>query len=233
MPAGATRLSKVTIAIPAGVSQGERYAVLWAQLAAAIPPGGGVAAVNRVGIRIYLAVGHGQAPNSDFAITTLEAHRDAHGVPSVEATVHNTGARALDLSGTLNLAGGPGGLSAGPFAAQLGTTLGIGQTERVRFILDQVVPAGPWDARVVLVSGLTSRQATAKITFPVAVSTSSGPVATHARASGGSPIVPVIVGLSVLLGILLVLLLLRRRRKNQMAANREPQPELVPSGHSR
>ena len=46
----------------------------------------------------------------------------------VLATVHNTGGRALDMNGTLQLPAGPGGLSAGPFPANLGVTLAIGDT---------------------------------------------------------------------------------------------------------
>ena len=59
-----------------------------------------------------------------------------------------------------------GGTSAGPFAATLGTTLAIGGTEPVTIVLDKQLPAGPWEARVVLRSGLISRAGQATITFP-------------------------------------------------------------------
>ena len=39
---------------PIGATSGERYAVVWAQVAA--PGGGRITEVNRVGIRVYLAV---------------------------------------------------------------------------------------------------------------------------------------------------------------------------------
>jgi hypothetical protein len=171
--------------------------VVWAELPAAIPSGGGVGAVNRVGVRIYLSVGPGGEPASDFAITTFEARRDGGANPVVAATVHNTGGRAIDLGGELRLTNGPGGLSAGPFQAKLGTTLGIGQTEPVLVVLDQAVPAGPWDAHIVLRSGTTEREATAKITFPAAAATSSKPVTT--AKGGSSVVVPVLLGLAVLL----------------------------------
>ena len=90
-PAGAKSLATVTIAVPGDASPGERYGVVWAELPAAIPPGGGIAAVNRVGVRIYLSVGQGNEPASDFGITTFEARRDADGNPLVAAIVHNTG----------------------------------------------------------------------------------------------------------------------------------------------
>lgn len=210
-PAGGETLATVTIAVPADASPGERYGVVWAELPAAIPEGGGIGAVNRVGVRIYLSVGEGGEPASDFAITAFEARRDAEGNPVVAATVENTGGRALDLSGEMTLAGGPGGLSAGPFDATLGTTLGIGQSEPVLVTLDKALPNGPWDATIVLRSGMTEREATATITFPEAAEGSSEPVTTTAPSSDGSPL-PVIVAVVALVALsVLVFSLIRRR----------------------
>jgi hypothetical protein len=210
--AGAKMPATVTIAVPANASPGERYGVVWAELPAAVPAGGGVSAVNRVGVRIYLSVGPGGEPASDFAVTTLEAKRDADGNPTVAAAVQNTGGRAVDLSGELRLTNGPGGLSAGPFEAKLGTTLGIGQTEPVLVVLDKAVPAGPWDGRIVLRSGLIEREATAKITFPAAPASSSGAVAPAPGSSGGGSLLPVLLGVGVLMGaVVLTIVLLRRR----------------------
>jgi hypothetical protein len=137
-----------------------------------------VTQVNRVGIRLYLSIGPGGPPAADFTIDSLTAIRSPEGVPMVLASVHNTGGRALDMSGTLELTAGPGGLSAGPFPADLGITLGVGDTEPVTIPLDKQLPAGPWDARITLRSGLLERRAEATITFPDAgaapsVSTSS------------------------------------------------------------
>lgn len=211
---GGVSQATVTIAVPADASPGERYAVLWAELPAAVPAGGGIAAVNRVGVRIYLSVGEGGEPASDFVITTLEARRDAKRTPVVAATVQNTGGRALDLSGKLWLTNGPGGLSAGPFEAKLGTTLGIGQTEPVLVNLDRAIPAGPWDARIVLRSGTTEREAAATISFPSAAATSSRPVAARAPADGGGQMLLILVGIAVLLLLLLLLWFFRRRRRD-------------------
>lgn len=215
-PAGAKSLAKVTIAVPADASPGERYGVVWAELPGATPPGGGVTAVNRIGVRIYLSVGGGNEPASDFGIATFEARRDAEGNPLVAAAVRNTGGRALDLSGQLRLTNGPGGLSAGPFDAKLGTTLGVGQTEPVLVTLDRAIPAGPWDARIVLRSGLTEREATARVTFPVAAASSGEVVATHTADSGpdgASRVLPAAAGVAAIVGLSLLLLLLLRRRR--------------------
>ena len=57
----------------------------------------------------------GGAPLSDFTIDSLTAERAPDGRPMILAMVHNTGQRALDMDGTLQLLDGPGGLSAGPF----------------------------------------------------------------------------------------------------------------------
>ena len=165
IPSGGTLTADVTIAIPGDASPGEQYGVVWAEVRSA-PSGGGVIQVSRVGIRLYISVGPGGAPAPDFTIESLTAERSADGRPMVLASVHNTGGRALDMSGTLNLLEGPAGLSAGPFSAVLGTTLAIGDTEPVTFVLDERLPAGPWNARIVLHSGLLDRSARATITFP-------------------------------------------------------------------
>src|SRR5438067_258369 len=77
------------------------------------------------------------APKNDFTIDSLQAVRGKDGTPAVLAKVHNTGARALDMRGSLQLSDGPAGLSAGPFDAQLGTTLAPGDTAPVVVPLDK------------------------------------------------------------------------------------------------
>jgi WxL interacting protein linking bacterial and host surfaces len=170
--AGESKLVTVTIAVPKDASEGERYGVVWASVSAA-PTSGGITNVNRVGVRIYLSVGPGGEPPSDFRVTGIQARRAKTGEPQVVATVENTGGRALDLSGKLHLTKGPGGLRAGPFNVKLGTTLGVHQTEPVLVTLNKALPAGPWHARLDLESGLTQRHAEASITFP---KKGSGPV---------------------------------------------------------
>src|SRR5213076_2151068 len=90
--------------------------------------GGAANVVNRVGVRVYLSVGEGEEPVSDFTIDALTARRDEDSVPIVETTVTNTGGRAIDLAGSLSLANGPGSLNAGPFDVQIGTTLAPGDS---------------------------------------------------------------------------------------------------------
>jgi hypothetical protein len=172
----------VTVVIPRGAAPGERYGVVWAE-ARSTPVGGtGITQVNRVGIRQYLSVGPGGAPASNFAIESLTAERSPDGRPTILAAVHNTGGRALDLSGALQLSDGPGRLRAGPFPATLGVTLAIGATEPVTIPLDMRLPAGPWDAQITLHSGLIARTARATITFPAAGA--SAPVSTDSDRSG-------------------------------------------------
>jgi hypothetical protein len=160
---GAVGTGTVTIRVPARVTPGERYAVVWAEPPAAT--GGDVTLVNRVGIRVYASVG-GKEPPTDFEVRDLVAARGPDGRPVVEATVRNTGGRAVDLAGELRLAGGPGGLSAGPFPVEVGTTVGPGSSARARVVLDPALPDGPWEARVSLRSGSLEREAEATITFP-------------------------------------------------------------------
>ena len=167
--------------------------------------------MSRVGIRIYLSVGSGGPPASNFTIESLTAERSSGGEPKVLATVHNTGGLALDMSGSLRLLAGPGGIRAGPFPATLGATLAVGDTEPVTIALDRRLPAGPWNALITLQSGLLERNAQATITFPE--TGASPPVKT--TPTGSKWLYLAIAGLVVLLlmTIAAVLVLLGRLRR--------------------
>jgi hypothetical protein len=201
----------VTIAVPPDAAPGEHYGVAWAQLPQSTPKGGGPSEVNRVGIRIYLSVGPGGEPASDFVIDSLVAQRTTSGTPVVVARVRNTGGRALDMNGSLRLEDGPGGLNAGPFPARLGTTLGIEQSEPVTVALDKQVPDGPWKATMTLRSGLVERSATATIRFPHGRG-AADPVAVDRPSSGLLRYVLYALGVLVVLGLLLSFLWRRRLR---------------------
>lgn len=177
-----------------------------------------------MGIRVYLAVGKGGAPAPNFAISSLTAKRQHNGRPAVAALVRNTGGRALDLSGKLTLGKGPDGLSAGPFTAQLGTTIAPGQSEPVTVTLNTQVPDGPWKALIHLKSGLTSRTAEATITFPDGAGASKPrktaaqkALAQTAPAAKGSSFFPeAVIAALVLLAALGFAVLRRSRRSHQM-----------------
>lgn len=164
LPAKAAHEATVTVDVPEDASEGERYGVIWASVAS--QGAGDVQMINRVGIRIYLSVGPGGEPASDFEVSTLTASRTEDGRPVVTAEVVNVGGRAIDMSGELVLTDGPGSLTAGPFAAELGTTLPPGATAPVTIMLDASLPAGPWHATLDLRSGLLKRTAEADLTFP-------------------------------------------------------------------
>jgi hypothetical protein len=204
IPAGGHALATVAIAVPRNAPPGEQYAVVWAETRSSAPAGGGITRVSRVGIRIYLSIGPGGAPASEFTIDSLTSKRSADGQPEVVASVHNSGGRALDMSGTLRLSSGPGGLSAGPFPANLGTTLAIGATEPITIVLDKQIPNGPWHALVTLRSGLLQRSARATISFP-ATGTPSSPYLTY--------LIIASLVILLLLGILTALHMRRRRKQ--------------------
>jgi hypothetical protein len=209
--AGARRTAVVTIRVPRDAAPGERYGVIWAETRSAPPTGDGITQVNRVGIRLYLSVGPGGPPAANFKIDSVTAKRSPDGRPMVLASVHNTGGRALDMNGTLRLHDGPGGLNAGPYPADLGVSLAIGDTETVRIVLDKRLPPGPWHAQVNLRSGLLSRNARATITFPAVEASSSWP---HLM----------IIGLLGLVGLLLAitaLLIARRGRRGPPVADND------------
>ena len=158
---------KVTIRVPRGATRGEHYGVIWAQQSVPARTRAGVAigVIARVGIRIYLAVGHGGAPPTKFTVTSVTASRSAHGALSLVTHVRNTGGRAVDLAGQLWLTG-PGGVSTGPFSERLMLTLAPGQSGSLTFAPPRGLPVmGPWHARVALVSGLTQVRARATVMF--------------------------------------------------------------------
>jgi hypothetical protein len=212
---GESAVVQSTISVPADASAGERYAVVWAE--SQIPGTGPVHEVARVGVRVYLSVGQGGGPPTDFRIDSLSAARTKDGRPEVLAQVHNVGGRAIDLSGSLKLTDGPGALTAGPFPAKLGTTLAPGQSEPVTVILDKSLPAGPWTARIGLQSDLIKRAAKATITFP----SGDGVVGPPVKAvpvpltKNRHVLVPLAILLIVLAAIALLLWLWRRRRRDE------------------
>ena len=210
VPAGGTATAVVTIRVPADAPPGEQYGVVWAEARSSPSSGNGVTQVSRVGIRQYVSIGSGNAPAADFSIGVMTAARRPDGAPVLQAQVRNTGGRALDLSGTLRLSAGPGGLSAGPFPADLGTTLGPGDTGTVTVVLDRLVPAGPWKVRLTLRSGLVEHTAAARLTFPAVGQT------VEVSEVGGRHWLPPLVALVLLLssGALLVRRHLRLARSD-------------------
>src|SRR2546423_5469636 len=209
LPAGGTETVPVTIRVPPQASAGERYAVLWAQVSAAPADATGVRMAARAGVRVYLDVGPGGEPPSDFQILSLTPARGVDGRPQVLAQVRNTGQRALDMTGDLRLSDGPSSLSAGPFPVQLGTTLGIGQSEPVAVSLDTLLPDGPWTARLTLASGTVQHTISVTLTFPHTAG-AGVPVAPSSSLTSATHLL--LSGALLAAGALFVYMLLRRRR---------------------
>ena len=204
-------VATVTIRIPADAVRGERYGVVWAEMSTPPSEPGGVTQVSRAGIRLYVSVGPGGAGRTDFDIVSLTGLRDQNNVPVVQATVRNTGERALDLTGSVTLSEGPAGLSAGPFTLPLGRTLGVGDTQPVQVPLDARLPDGPWKVTITVKSGVTTRTGAAVLTFPAGPGSgpevpAEGEPATLWWAAGG------IAG-AALVGLLVAYLLRRLARR--------------------
>jgi hypothetical protein len=161
---GTRAFETVTIRVPKDASSGERYGVIWAEVSTS--GSGGVKLANRVGIRMYLSVGPGGAPPSNFVIRSLTARRSVSGQPLVVARIHNSGQRTIAISGNLTLSNGPGGVRAGPFPVKLVVPLSPGASRSVTVRLDKRLPRGPWRAEMRLRGRLLQRVAVATITFP-------------------------------------------------------------------
>ncbi|MET3861730.1 hypothetical protein ABIE38_002666 [Dietzia sp. 2505] len=177
----------------------------------------GLDKISRVGVRVYLSTGAGDAPGSGFEIADLRPAWTALGVAAVLATVSNTGQRAVDVAGTLDLTGGPGGLSSPPIAAEP-VTIAPGETAEVRFPLsaDLPVPAGVWNATVALASG-AEKQTRAQ---DIAISPPDNGAASDESTSAASATVrPLGAGVALvsLLAALLLWFLVHRRRESGRA----------------
>lgn len=212
---GARTRASVRVAVPDNAPPGEYYGVVWAELPGVAPPGGGAAVANRVGIRVYLGVGAGGEPPTDFTLDSFTPTLSPDGHPGVNIRTCNGGRRAVDLTGELTLAEGPGGVSAGPFKSEGSPSLAPEQCGEVAIRLDPKLPRGPWKASVVLRSGEEERVATATITFPEEVG-GSGRAVTAEPAASGARGIPLVVALLALfaVGLFIFLLLWRRRQKD-------------------
>jgi hypothetical protein len=211
MVPGTQAIDDLTIEVPADASAGEKDAVVWAQVAASPAAAGGVELVNRVGIRMYISIGPGGVPPSNFTVSSLSAERSVTGKPLVIATVRNSGPNTLDISGNLTLSKGPGGLGAGPFAVRLSEVLAPGVSEPATAQLNSELPRGPWEADLRLTSGFIHRSSVATIIFPSALDAAKRPVE-----AGFPTLVLIVVVLFVLLAITAFALLVSRRRMLRM-----------------
>ncbi|GAB3957215.1 hypothetical protein [Micromonospora vulcania] len=205
---------EVEIAVPKNASKGERYGAIWAQVSSATKQSGNVVQVHRVGIRVYLDIGPGGDPPTDFRIDGLAAERGTGVFPVVTAKVTNTGERALDMTGRLSL--NKGAVRAGPFKVTNGVTILPGQSGQVRIEVNQTLPAGVWDVQVVLASGIVERSADGRITLPVAAPMTVGksPKAVWLAYSAG-------IGALLVLVVLVGWYLARRQRTRGTPARRQ------------
>jgi hypothetical protein len=167
LPPHSSVMDMVTIRVPHKPTRAEHYGMIWVQQVATahVARGFAIKEVNRVGVRIYLAVGRGGVPPTKFTITSIAGHRSPDGGAVLTAVAHNTGGRAVDLYGHARLTDGPGGTSAGPFAIHQVVTLAPGQSDTVTFIPGKRLPSGPWRATITLISGFTRDTASATILF--------------------------------------------------------------------
>jgi hypothetical protein len=160
---GGRMLARFRIVVPAAATAGERYGAIVAE----VPPVGGTV-VPRAELRIYLSVGGPEEPPTDLLIDEFTPGRDDDGTAVVLLGVDNTGGRAVDLVGELELIDGPGGARAGPFPIEGPTTLAPERFGTVAVVLGPGLPDGPWRAVATLRSGALERQAEATIVLPEA-----------------------------------------------------------------
>lgn len=105
------------------------------------------------------------------------------------------------------------------------TTPAPGDVRSVAFSVPREIPHGPWNARIMLKSGLLERQAQAKIIFPDTGPT-TGPVTEPAH----EPAVPwwLLAAVLVLLAASLAWVLLRRSQRIRLARLQGQEPGAAP-----
>ena len=204
---------EVTIAVPPTASIGERYGLVWASVVPPSKAAKGVTLATRVGVRVYLDIGKGGEPPSDFDITGLTPARSLEGVPSLTATVTNTGGRALDISGWVDLHDGPASQRAGPFQVTNGPTLAVGATGHVIVQFPKELPNGPWKVSLSLRSGLVVHAVTGEIRFP-----NAGDVGKPGTFLNNSGVIAGGASTVAFIVLLLLILLARRHRRTSRAA---------------
>jgi hypothetical protein len=207
---GASALDRITIRVPRHPTRGEHYGVIWAQQSALRRSAAGtmIREVARVGIRVYLGIGRGGVPPTRFKITSISGTTLKGGQPVLVAHVANIGGLAVDLAGTARLSGGPGGANVGPVAEREVLTLAPGQSGNLMFAERKGVADGPWQAKVMLVSGLSTAVAGSVIDFAVT----------------GSGSTWLIWGSGLLLGLIVVTIAALRYRAGP---GRDPAPRRV------
>jgi hypothetical protein len=194
----------VKINIPKDATRGEHYGVIWAEEAPIDKINANVIQVGRVGIRMYLSIGPGGEPPSDFTIDNLAGSRTPHNDPVVTARIHNTGGRALDLSGQLTLTDGPGGLAVAPIPVHV-DTLAIGDSRTIQIPVTAQIPQGTWHAKLTLTGTKVHHEADATITF--------GQAKTHPAAMLGTTGVTALLTVAAVLLIALLGVYTYRHRK--------------------
>jgi hypothetical protein len=222
MPPGTKALETLMIHVPENASPGERYAVAWAEVSAPAADAGGVTLVNRVGVRMYVAIGPGAAPAAAFRIGSLTAERGSAGEPLVLATVHNSGRRTLEIGGTLTLSSSRRALRAGPFRVELGAPLVPGDSQLASVRLDKGLPNGPWRARMQLRSGRVQRAAAATITFPPLAGAATEP-ATPTRSFDSL----ILAGIAILVLLAIAFLAFLRWQRRRRRGDPEPALEMI------
>ncbi|MFI6758405.1 hypothetical protein ACIBF5_04565 [Micromonospora sp. NPDC050417] len=204
---------EVTVAVPDTASKGERYGAVWAQITKPPTAQDNVGKIHRVGIRMYLDIGSGGEPPTDFRIDGLAVGLGGGEWPVLTARVHNTGGRALDMGGSVSLTSESGRVSAGPFTVASGVTILPGESGQVSALIDQPLSSGRWDVRMTLFSGTVERTLEGRVSLSgaVAAAESSGPR-------------PLLLSLSIGAGLALLLVttafagyFLRRRRTRDTA----------------
>ena len=162
---GATADAHVRIDVPADADKGEQLGVVWAETRGT---GAASQTVNRVGVRVYLAVAD-RPPPSDLALESLTASRDPSGGPQVEIAVRNTGRREIEPSGTVAIGG-----TVSPIAP--GLALLPGERGTVVAHVAANVTNQPTLLAVMLQANGTTRHADATVRFPDQAGTRADPI---------------------------------------------------------
>jgi hypothetical protein len=201
----ASAMARLRIAIPDDARDGERYGVVWAQVGAGDDDAQAV--VNRVGVRIFVLVGGG---TSDLQIESMTPRRDAGGNAIVELALANTGDRAVDVTGALQLDDDVHD-SEPTAAVAFVPTVAPGATTSAVVAFDEDVANGPWEAMATLEANGRTLRAHAQLTFPAADGGRGDAVPASMIGGDGVPVIALVIAAGAIAGATALAWRARRR----------------------
>lgn len=199
----------VRIAVPGGASDGERYGMVWAE----VPAGAGTT-TTRLGLRMYVHVGPGDAPRTDIALDRVRPHRSVDGTARLDVTLRNAGSRAAELAGTVTAGRGEG--EPADVVGRFASALAPGASTTVPVALDDSVRSGSRRVEIEIAANGVRRRAHATVSFPADAGRAGRPVSLDHAGDGAGRSVPAAIAVALVALLLAAAGAASRRRRGHV-----------------